>query len=84
MKHVEALESINALIASLLDPNQMGTIKQEVGLVDNMGLDFVVFWFDSSHMVPTVIGCLHFPNVSLLFTYEKFADASMGNCLLGE
>ena len=27
MKHVEAPESINASVASLLGPNQMGTIK---------------------------------------------------------
>ena len=49
-----------------------------------MRLDFVVFPFDSSRMVPIVIGCLHFPDVLLLFSYEKSTDASMGSCLLGD
>ena len=83
MKHVEASEFINASVASLL-ANQMGTIKQETRLADNMGHDFVVFPFDSSCMVPTVTGHLRFPGVLLLFSYEKFANASMGSCLLGD
>ena len=29
IKHAMALKSINALVVSLLGPNQMGTIKQE-------------------------------------------------------
>ena len=62
----------------------MGTIKQEARLADSMGPDFVVFTFDSSHMVPTVIGRLRFPSVSLLFSYEKSADASISSCLLGD
>ena len=48
MKHAKAPESINASIASLLGPNQMGTIKQEARLAYSMGPDFVVFRFDSS------------------------------------
>ena len=84
MKHVEALESINALVASLLDPNQMGKIKQEAELADSMGPNFVFFTFDSSRMVPIVTGCLRFPSVLLLFSYEKSADASMGSCLLSD
>ena len=84
MKHAEALESINALVASLLGPNQMGTIKQEAGLADSMGRDFDVFRFDSNRMVPTVTGRLRFPDVLLLFSYEKFVDASMASCLLGD
>ena len=84
MKHAEAPKSINALVASLLGPNQMGTIKQEAGLANSMGPGFVVFPFDSSRMVPTVIRRLRFPSVSLLFSYEKSADASLGNCLLGD
>ena len=60
----------------------MGTIKQEAGLADSMGPDFVVFPFDSSRMVPIVIGHLRFPDVLLLSSYEKSADASMGSCLL--
>ena len=83
-KHVEAPESINALVASLLDPNQMGTIKQEAGLANSMGSDFVVFLFNSSCMVSIVTRCLHFLGVLLLFSYKKSADASMGNCLLGD
>ena len=83
MKHAEAPESINASVASLLGPNQMGMIKQEAGLANSMGPDFVVFTFDSNRMVPTMTGRLCFP-VSLLFSYEKSADASMGNCLLGD
>ena len=43
IKHMEAPKSINALVASLLGPNQMGTIKQEAELADSMGPDFVVF-----------------------------------------
>ena len=35
-------------------------------------------------MVPTITGYLRFPDVSLLFSYEKSADASMGNYLLGD
>ena len=84
MKHAEVQESINASIASLLDPNQIGTIKQEAGLADSMGLDFVVFRFNFSRMVPTMTGCLCFPDVSLLFSYKKSTDASMGSCLLGD
>ena len=84
MKHDEAPESINASIASLLGPNQMGMIKQEARLVDSMRPDFVVFRFDSSHMVLIVTGHLCFPDVSLLFLYEKFVDASVGSCLLGD
>ena len=84
IKHAEAPESINASVASLLGPSQMGTIKQEAGLADSMGPDFVVFPFDSSRMVPTVTGRLCFPGVSLLFSYEKSVDASMGSCLLGD
>ena len=84
IKHAEAPESINASVASLLGPSQTDTIKQEAGLVDSMGPDFVVFPLDSSRMVPTVIGHLHFPGVSLLFSYERSADASMGSCLLGD
>ena len=49
-----------------------------------MGLDFVVFPFDSSRIVPTVTGCLRFPDVLLLFSYKKSIDASMGSCLLGD
>ena len=48
-----------------------------------MGLDFVVFSFDSSRMVPTMSRRLSFPGV-LLFSYKKSADASMGSCLLGD
>ena len=84
IKHAEAPESINASIVSLLGPNQMGIVKQEVGLADSMGPDFVVFRFDSSCMVPTVTRHLCFLDVSLLFLYEKSVDASMGNCLLGD
>ena len=84
IKYAEAAESINASVASLLDLNQMGTIKQEAGIVDSMGLDFVVFLFDSSCMVPTVTGRFCFPDVLLLFSYEKSVDASIGNCLLGD
>ena len=84
MKHVEAPKSINVSVASLLDPNQMGTIKQEAELANSIEPDFVAFLFDSSHMVPTITGRLHFPVVSLLFSYEKSADASMGSCLLGD
>ena len=83
MKHVEALESINASVASLLGPNQIGTIKQEAGLANSMGPDFVVLRFDSRCMVPIVTGRLRFPNVSLLFSYKKSADALMGSYLLG-
>ena len=64
--------------------HQMGAIKQEVGLGDSMGPDFVVFRFDSSRMVPTVSGCLHFSNVSLLLSYEKSVDVSMDSCLLDD
>ena len=84
MKHVEALESINVLIASFLGPNQMGMIKQEVRLADSMRPDFVVFRFNSSRMVPIVTRCLCFPNVLLLFSYEKSVDVSIGNCLLND
>ena len=84
IKHAEALESINASVASLLGSSQMDTIKQKAGLADSMEPDFVVFPFDSSRMVPTMIGRLHFPGVSLLFSYEKFTDTSMGSCLLGD
>ena len=84
IKHAEALESINASVVSLLGPSQMGTIKQEVGLADSMGPDFVVFPFDSSRMVPNVTRRLRFPNVLLLFSYKKSANASMGSCLLGD
>ena len=84
IKHVEAIESINASVTSLLGPNQMGTIKQEAGLADSMGPDFVVFPFDSNRMVPTVTGCLRFPDVLLLFSYKKSVVASMGSCLLGD
>ena len=84
IKHAEAPKSINASVASLLDPNQMGTIKQEARLANSMGPDFVIFPFDSSHMVPTVIGWLCFPDVLLLFSYEKSTDTSMGSCLLGD
>ena len=34
-------------------------------------------------MVPTVTRRLRFSSVSLLFSYEKSVDASMGSCLLG-
>ena len=84
MKHVEAPESINASVASLLGLNQMGTIKQEAGLAYSMGSDFVIFLFDSNRMVPTLTGRLCFPSVSLLFSYEKSADTSMGSFLLGD
>ena len=84
MKHAEALESINASVASLLDPNQLCIIKQEGGLADSMGPDFVVLRFDSSRMVPTVTGHLCFFDVSLLFLYKKSADASMGSYLLSD
>ena len=84
MKHAEAPESINASVASLLSPNQMGSIKQEAGLADSMGFDFVVLKFDSSRMVPTVTVRLCFLDVSLLFSYKKSADASMGSYLLGD
>ena len=84
IKYVEALESINASAAILLDPNQMGTIKHEVELVDSMGPNFVVFPFDSSRMVPTMTGCLRFPDVLLLFSYKKTIDASMDSCLFGD
>ena len=84
MKHAEALESINALVASFLGPNQMDTIKQKAGLADRMGPDFIDLRFDSNRMVPTVTGRLCFPNVSLLFSYEKSIDASMGSYLLGD
>ena len=80
IKHVEASKSINASIVSLLDSNQMGTIKQEAGLANSMGPDFVVFRFDSSHMVPTMTRHLRFPDVLLLL----FVDASMDSCLLGD
>ena len=83
IKHAKASESINASVASLLRPNQLGTIKQEAGLADSMGPNFVVFPFDSSRMVPTKNGHLRFPDVLLLFSYEKSANASMGSCLLG-
>ena len=62
----------------------MGMIKQEAGLANSMGPDFVVFRFDFSCMVPIVTRHLCFPDVSLLFSYEKSANASMGNCLLGD
>ena len=62
----------------------MGTIKQEAGLADSMGPDFVVFSFNSNRMVPTVTGRLRFPSVLLLFLYKRSADASMGICLLGD
>ena len=84
IKHVEAPESINASVASLLGPSQMNTIKQEARLADSMRSDFVVFPFDSSRMVPIVTGRLCFPSVLLLFSYKKSADASMGSCLLGD
>ena len=83
IKHVEAPESINASIASLLGPSQMGMIKQEAGLANSMEPNFVVFLFDSNRMVPNMIGHLRFLDV-LLFSYEKSADASMGSCLLGD
>ena len=84
IKHVEAPESINASVASLLGPNQISTIKQEAGLADSMGSGFVVLPFNSSRMVPTVIGRLRFLDVLLLLSYEKSADTSMGSCLLGD
>ena len=84
MKHAEAPESINALVASLLGPNQMGMIKQEAGLADSMGPDFFVLRFDSSCMVPTVTERLCFLDVSLLFSYKKSADTSMGSYFLGD
>ena len=84
MKHAETPESIHALVASLLGPNQMSTIKQEAGLADSMGPNFVVLRFDSSRMVPTVTGRLCFLDVSLLISYKKFADASMGSYFLGD
>ena len=84
IKHVEALESINASVASLLGPNQMDTIKQKAGLAESKGSDFVVLKFNSSRMVPTMTGRLHFPDVSLLFSYEKSVDALMGSYLLGD
>ena len=62
----------------------MGTIKQEAGLADSIGPDFVAFPFDSSRMVPTVTGRLCFPGVLLLFSYKRSADASLGSCLLGD
>ena len=62
----------------------MGTIKQEARLADSMRLDFVVFLFDSSCIVPIVTRCLCFPDVLLLFSYEKSVDASMVSCLLGD
>ena len=49
-----------------------------------MGPDFVVFPFDSTHMVPTVTRRLCFPGVPLPISYKKSVDASMGNCLLGD
>ena len=54
MKHAEAPESINTLVASLLGPNQIGMIKQEVGLANGMRLDFVVLRFDFNCMVSIV------------------------------
>ena len=84
VKHAKAPKSINALVASLLGPSQMGIIKQEAGLANSIGSDFVVFPFDSSRMVPTVTGSFRYPGVSLLFSYKKSADASMGSCLLGD
>ena len=84
IKHAKALESINASVASLLGPNQMDTIKQEARLADSMGPDFVVFPFDSSRMVPIVTERLCFPSVSLMFSYEKSTDTSMGSCLLDD
>ena len=49
-----------------------------------MELDFVVFRFDSSRMVPTVTRRLCFLDVSLLFSYKKFVDALMGSGLLSD
>ena len=49
-----------------------------------MGPDFVAFSFDSNPMVPTMTGRLHFLAVLLLFSYEMFADASIGSCLLND
>ena len=83
IKHAEAPKSINDSLASLLGPNQMGTIKQEATLAGSMEPGFVVFPFDSSRMVPIVNGHLYFLDVLLLFSYKRFANASMGNFLLG-
>ena len=84
IKHAEAPKSINASVASLLGPNQMGTIKQEAGLADSMGSNFVVFLFDSSCMVSTMTGRLRFLYMLLLFSYERSVDASMDSFLLGD
>ena len=84
IKHAEAPKSINALVASLLGPNQIGTIKQEAGLANSMGPDFVVFLFYSNCMVPIVTGHLRFSDVLLLFSCEKSSNASMDSCLLGD
>ena len=84
MKHVEAPKFINASVASLLGPNQIGTLKQEAGLADSMGLDFVVFPFDFIHMVPIVTGRLCFSDMLFLFSYKKSAEASISSCLLGD
>ena len=84
MKHVEAPESINALVASLLGPNQMDMIKKKASLANSMGPGFVVFPFDFSRMVFTISRRLCFLDMLLLFLFEKSADASMGSCLLGD
>ena len=84
IKHIEAPESINASVASLLGSNQLDTINQEAGLADSMGPNFVVFPFNFSCMVPTVTRRLCFSCMSLPFSYKNSFDASMGSCFLGD